>query len=351
MYAYVGSRTTRDRHARGEGISIYQVNTDTGELKLVQVLKGMTNPSFLALNRRGTRLYAVHGDTSTASSYAVDTKTGELAPLNQQDTGGMNPVHLALDPSEGYLVVSNHIGANLAVLPITKDGLLASVHQLVSLSDMGEPGPHRVEQKHAKPHHNPFSVDGRHVLVPDKGLDRLFSYSFAGGKLAPAQPLSVSSREGSGPRHIAFHPDANHAYCINELDSTITTYRYHNQTGALHAEQILPTLPSSFTGNSRAAEIVVDAAGRFVYATNRGHDSIAIFAIDGNGLLSWAGCEKSGGRTPRYIALAPDGRYLYALNEDDDCICTFSVDPNTGALRNTGVSIHSGSPVCMIFST
>ncbi|AFK60873.1 exported lactonase [Advenella kashmirensis WT001] len=351
MYAYIGSRTTRDRHARGEGISIYQVNTDTGELIPVQVLKGMTNPSFLALNSSGTRLYAVHGDTSTVSSYTVDTNTGKLAPLNRQETGGMNPVHLALDPSECYLVISNHIGANLAVLPITRDGLLEPVSQLVSLIGMGEPGPHRIEQKHAKPHHNPFSVTGRHVLVPDKGLDRIFTYSFSDGQLSPVQPISVSSREGSGPRHIAFHPNANHAYCINELDSTVTTYRYHSLTGALQAEQILSTLPASFTGNNRAAEIIVDAAGRYVYATNRGHDSIAIFSIASNGLLSWAGCEKSGGRTPRFIALAPGGRHLYALNEDDDCICTFSVDPATGSLRNTGVSIHSGSPVCMIFST
>ncbi|MBB5216259.1 lactonase family protein [Parapusillimonas granuli] len=349
MFAYVGSRTTRARNARGPGISVLRVDLHSGRLEPVQQVAGLDNPSFLALNASGDRLYSVHGDLHHISAYAVDRRDGTLAPLNTRDTLGKNPVHLAIDPGGRHVVVSNHIGASLAVLPIESDGSLGEVVQLVELE--GKPGPHRVEQPHAKPHHNPFSPDGGHVVVPDKGLDGIFSYRFQDGRLVSSDAVFTPAREASGPRHIAFHAGGGYGYCVNELDSTVTTYEFDSASGRLAPRQILSTLPSTYTGNSRAAEVAVDATGRHVYASNRGHDSIAVFAIDpGSGLLSWRGCVPSGGRTPRFLAIGPGGGRLYALNEDDDTIVCFDLDADTGMPVANGEVLRTGSPVCMVFS-
>lgn len=348
-YAYVGSRTTRERNARGEGISVYRIDAQTGALQLTQLVKDLVNPSFLALSNNGERLYTVHGDLSDISAFAVDKATGKLEFINRQSTQGKNPVHLAIDPTGKYIVVSNHIGASLAVLPLQADGSLGELTQLVKLD--GPVGPHRVEQKQAKPHFNPFDPSGQFVVVPDKGLDRTFSFRFADGKLSPASPSFVESRETSGPRHIAFHPNGKFGYVVNELDSTVTTYAYDAPTGALKPLQIVSTLPDTFTGNSRASEIEVDATGRFVYASNRGYDSIAIFHIDPkNGHLSFIEAAQSQGKTPRFFATAPGGRHMYVLNEDSDSIVVMQIDQASGRLNPTGFSVQSGSPVCMVFS-
>ena len=346
MYAYVGSRTTRERNARGEGISVYRFDARDASLELVQVVGDLVNPSYLAVNSRGDRLYTVHGDRSDISAFAIDRRTGRLSLLNTQSTQGKNPVHLALDPQEKHIVVSNHIGASLAILPIAGDGALQPLSQLVPLE--GEPGPHKVEQKHAKPHFNPFDPSGRYVIVPDKGLDRIFSFRFDEGKLTPV--FSVSSRETAGPRHIAFHPGLPMAYCVNELDSTVTTYRFDPDTGVLQPLQILSALPQTYTGNSRASGIIVDAQGRLVYASNRGYDSVAVFRVRPDGCLEFVGAEPSCGKTPRFITLTPDGRHLYALNEDSDTIVAFAVDREQGTLKPAGREVPCGSPVCMVFA-
>lgn len=350
MYAYVGSRTTRERNARGEGISVFKVDQDSGRLELVQLVRDLVNPSFLALNKAGTCLYAVHGDISDISAFRVDQATGRLDFVNRQSTGGKNPVHLAIDPSGRHVVVSNHLGSSLAVLPIRDDGSLGELTQLLTLE--GPLGPHRVEQKLAKPHFNPFDPSGRFVIVQDKGLDRTFSFRFADGKLAPAEQPFVVSREGAGPRHMAFQPRQGMAYVLNELDSTVTSYTYSDRTGQLAPRQVLPTLPETFTGNSRASEIQIDGSGKFLYASNRGHDSIAVFRIDqASGLLVFVGADASQGKTPRFFTLTPNDRFLFALNEDSDSIVSFAVDRASGRLKPTGFSVHSGSPVCMVFST
>ncbi|MDM0109184.1 lactonase family protein [Variovorax sp. J22R24] len=349
MYAYVGSRTTRERNARGDGISVFLVDQQTGALEQVQVVKDLVNPSFLVLSKNGEFLYTVHGDESEVSSFKVDKSSGQLKFLNKQSTQGKNPVHLALDPTGRFLVVTNHIGSSLAVLPVAADGSLGALTQLVALS--GPIGPHRIEQKQAKPHFNPFDPTGKFVVVPDKGLDRVFSFRFEGGVLTPAATPEVIAREGSGPRHLAFHPSKPYAYVVNELDSTVTTYRFNPDTGAMEALQILSALPSTFTANSRAAGIVIDKAGRTLYSSNRGHDSIAVFRIDsGTGLLEFSGADLTEGRTPRFLTLSPNGRVMYALNEDSDTIVALSVDASTGRLSPTGASVKSGSPVCMVFS-
>lgn len=349
MFAYVGSRTTRERHARGDGISVYRVEPRSGALSLVQVVRDLVNPSYLALAKGGAHLYSVHGDQSEVSAFRVDRDSGALSFLNRQSTEGRNPVHLALDPSGRSLIVTNHLGASVAVLPIADDGSLGSVVQTVPFA--GPVGPHRIEQQQAKPHFNLIDPSGRFVLVPDKGLDRVFSLRLAEGRLSPAAPPFVQTREGAGPRSLVFHPGKPLAYVVNELDSTVTTYRFETETGALRPLQIVPTLPSDFTGNSRAAGIAIDAAGRTLYASNRGHDSIAVFRVDlETGLLAFTAAEASGGRTPRFFTLSPDGRLLYALNEESDSIVAFAVDAATGRLEAAGPAVACGSPVCMVFS-
>lgn len=346
MYAYVGSRTTRARQARGEGISVYRV-TPAGALELLQVVGELINPSYLTLNRAGDRLYTVHGDEQEVSAFAVDRSSGCLTLLNQQSSGGRNPVHLALAPDDRHLVVSNHLGRSLAVLPVAEDGRLEPLVQLLELQ--GEPGPHRREQPHAKPHCNPFDPSGRFVLVPDKGLDRVFSFAFRDGRLVPV--AEVATREGAGPRHLVCHPRLPRAYVVNELDSTLTSYAFDARSGVLDPLAIHSTLSASFTGNSRAAAIELDRSGRLLFTSNRGHDSLMVFTLDSqSGLPTPLGSLASGGRTPRAFALAPDGRQLFALNEDSDSIVSFLVDETRGMLEPTGTAVRCGSPVCLVFS-
>jgi 6-phosphogluconolactonase len=359
IYAYVGSRTTRERNARGDGITVYRFDSHTGALNLLQSLDGLINPSFLALNTRQDRLYTVHGDGHQLSVFKISAQDGRLEFMQTQDCGGRNPVHLALSPDDSFMVVSDHLGSSgggsLAVMPIGDDGSLAPVCQRIPL--IGEPGPHRKEQPFAKPHFNPFDPSGKFVVVPDKGLDKIFVFRFDAQRsmsepLQPATIPFVSTREGAGPRHLAFHPGRPYAYCVNELDSTVTAYRFDAGTGGLEPLQILSSLPERFTGNSRAAEIEVSADGRALYASNRGHDSIAVFRIALNtGLLRFIEATNCEGKTPRFFSIAPNGRYLLTLNEDSDDIKTFAIEPTFGKLRATAHSVTAGSPVCLVWGT
>jgi len=349
MFAYVGSRTTRERNARGDGISVFDFDVSSGSLERIQLVVDLVNPSYLALGLGGHHLYCVHGDQSEVSAFHIDPASGRLSFINQQSTEGRNPVHLAVDPSGQFLIVTNHIGASLAVLPIDGGGALGALTQCVPIA--GPIGPHRIEQQQAKPHFNPFDPSGRYVIVPDKGLDRVFSFRFEQGRLAPAETPFVATREGAGPRSAVFHPRRPLAYVVNELDSTVTTYSFEAENGALTPLHVLPTLPASFTGNSRAAGIAIDRVGRTLYTSNRGHDSIAMFRLDANtGLPEFIGAEPSGGRTPRFFALSPDGKILLALNEDSDTITAFDVDAATGRLTAPRQAAPCGSPVCLLFA-
>lgn len=345
--AYVGSRTTRERNARGEGISVFDVDPRTGALERTQLVGDLINPSYLALSAEGAHLYCVHGDQSEVSALRIDRASGRLAFINRQSTEGRNPVHLALDPSGRFLVVTNHIGASLAVLPIAADGALEPLVQRVSIS--GPIGPHRVEQQQAKPHFNPFDPSGRWVIVPDKGLDRVFSCRFDGGRLAAAATPFATAREGAGPRSAVFHPSGSIAYVVNELDSTLLTCRFDASNGELTPVHVIPTLPPTFTGSSRAAGIAIDPRGRCIYASNRGHDSIATFVIDpASGLPSFVAATPTLGRTPRFFTLSPDGQRLFALNEDSDTIVAFDLDDAGLPVAPREVAA-CGSPVCMVF--
>lgn len=348
MFAYVGSRTTRERNARGDGITVFQVDAKSGRLFTVQVVGDLVNPSYLTLDQTRTHLYAIHGDLDYVSAFRVDRSTGQLKFLNRQSTQGKNPVHLALDPTGRHLVVSNHLSGTLAVLPLAQDGSLEPLAQLVTLE--GPIGPHRVEQTQAKPHFNAFDPSGQFVIVPDKGLDRIFSFAFKDGRLSPAARPFTGTREAAGPRHHAFHPRLQLTYVVNELDSTVTAYEFDARDGSLAAYQRLSTLPDDFTEDSRAAGIMVAPDGRTLYASNRGHDSVAVFGIDAKtGRLHFVEATKTLGAKPRFFTLNPAGTVLYALNEESDTIVSFSLSPETGRLAPQGMPARCGSPVCMVF--
>jgi 6-phosphogluconolactonase len=347
-FAYVGSRTTRARNARGEGISVYRIDPSRDAMARIQLVSGLNNPSFLAVNQAQTHLYCVHGDDETVSAFAIHTRDGTLRHLQTEHCGGRNPVHLALDPSGQFLVVANHLSGSVGVLPIQPDGTLAKVSHLTTLT--GSPGPHRIEQPFSKPHATVFDPSGKFLAVPDKGLDRVFMFRFEQGALASAASSSVATREGAGPRHIAFHPHAPLAYVINELDSTVVAYRFNCVSGALTPLQIRSSLCDTFTGNSRAAEIGIDRSGKFLYASNRGADSITVFSIHPqNGRLTFVASFSAGGITPRHFALSPDQQRLFVLNEDSDAITVF------GGLSGGNSEIVAdgpcGSPVCIVFKT
>lgn len=347
MLAFIGSRTTRERRARGDGITVCRVEDD-GLLAPVQVMGGLENPSFLALNRRRDRLYTVHGDGSSCSVLAVEPGIGRLRLLQTQSFGGRNPVHLALDPLERHLVISSHLTGELMVLPVAEDGTLGPVEQRVALP--GEPGPHRVEQPFSKPHFNLFDPGGRFVVVPDKGLDRIFVFRFEHGRLSPAEVPSAQTREGSGPRNVVFDPVGRHLFAVNELDSTVTAYLFDTASGALSAHQWLPLLADTYTGNNRAAGIAISGDGRHLYVSNRGSDTIEWFAIDAaTGRLVHCGSRATQGRTPRFFALHPNGHVLYALNEDSDAIVVIERNAADGSLGRTLASLRCGSPVCLVF--
>jgi 6-phosphogluconolactonase len=351
MFAYVGSFTTAQRQARGDGMNIYRVDNATGTWLHLQHVAELTNPSFLALSRDQRFLYSVHGDSDYATAFALDAKTGEARLINRAATGGTNGVRQAVDPTGRFLVVANYASGSIAVLAIAEDGSLKDQQQLVTLA--GEPGPHKSEQTSSHPHDIAFDPSGRFVLVPDKGLDRMFIFCFDGttGWLSPAPTHCVKSRPGAGPRHLLFHAKLPIVWVLNELDSTTTTYRWDATRAALAPIQFITTLPQTFAGDSTAAEIAASPDGRFVYCSNRGHDSVAVYAADpADGSLTAIAWQPTQGRNPRFIGLDPTGRFLYAANEQGDTIVTFGVDASSGTLTPTGHVIHTASPAAIVFA-
>jgi 6-phosphogluconolactonase len=349
VYAYVGSFTTAQRNARGDGINVYRIDPTTSDWTHVQHIGDLVNPSFLALSPDQRFLYSVHGDEDYATAFALDPATGQARLLNRAKTGGKNGVREAVDPSGKFLVVANYASGSVAVLPIAPDGSLKDQQQVVQLP--GEPGPHKVEQTSSHPHDIVFDHSGRFVLVPDKGLDRIFVVRFdaATGRLDPTEQGSVKSRPGAGPRHLAFHLRRPIAWVLNELDSTIATYSFDTESGALKPLQVMSTLSDEFTGYSTAAEIAVSPNGQ-VYASNRGQDNVAWFKVFPDGKLKIFGWQSTLGKTPRFIGIDPAGHNLYAANEQSDTIVALRIDQNTGSTRPSGKIIQNASPVTIVFA-
>ena len=348
FFAYVGSRTTRERNARGEGINVYRVDEKTAQWTHVQLVKGLDNPSFLAFDRTKRFLYAVHGDLTDISAFSIDHATGKLTHLNSVSTFGKNPVHLTIDPTNRWVVVANHLSSTLVVLARNSDGSLGGRADEAKLS--GRLGPHRVEQPFPKPHQVVYDRSERFLIVPDKGVDQVFTFTLdaSNGKLTQVDAGTPRARDGSGPRHVTFHPTNAFAYVVNELDSTVTAHRFDQASGKLTPFQIVSTLPDTFVGDSRASEIDISQDGKLLYASNRGHDSVATFGIDQTtGRVTPIGWADSQGKTPRFFAMAPSGHFLFVADEDGDRIVTFVAGSE---LRPAAEPVTTGSPVCIVFA-
>lgn len=351
FFGYIGSRTTKERGGHGKGLTVARVDPATGDWTEVQVLDDLVNPSFLCLGAEGRCLYAVHGDNSEVSAFRRDRETGRLSFINRQSTKGMNPVHLSFDGTGRFLVVANYATGSVVTLPVAPDGAVGEIADLIQLP--GEPGPHKIEQKGSHPHHVMFDPNHCFLIVPDKGLDRIFVLRVdpRAGKLAFNDPPSIPTREGAGPRHMVFHPKRPFAYVVNELDSTVAAYAWDGERGELRPLEILSATPSDFVGNNRSAEIAISASGRHAYVSNRGHDSIGLFGVDqSSGRLSPVAWTSTGGRGPRFFAPDLNGNYLYAANELTDSIVELRRNTDSRTLVETGRLIASGSPVCILFA-
>ena len=348
-FAYVGCFTNKDGNAHGKGIGVYRIDRLTGAWTLVQVSDELHNPGFLVLDRNQRFLYSAHGSSGEISSYSVERKSGKLQILNRQPTGGHNSRYLTIDPAGRYVILNN--GPGVVVYPIKRDGSLAPLSD--KIVPPAEPGTFREEEKGPHPHHMVFDPGGRFMVVPDKGLDKIHVYKLdaANAKLVANDPPFAASVYGAGPRHMAFHPAKPFAYVVNEVDSTVAVYHWNSAVGKLMPRQVITTIPVAHAGKNTGAEIAVAPSGKFVYASNRGHDSIAVFAVDeGTGTLSPVCWEASQGRKPRFFTLDAGGRLLYAANQDGNSIVSVRVDDVTGRLTPTGHVIETGSPTCIVFA-
>lgn len=346
-FAFVGTYT-RDGSV---GIYTYHYNAETGELSAVGSVES-DNPSFLAIHPSGKYLYAVNeiseinGEKAGAISAFAIADSGELTPLNQQSVKGPGPCHLCIDATGKYALVANYGGGSVCVLPINEDGSLQEASDFIQ-----HEGSSINERRQKEPHAHSINLDtqNRFAYVADLGMDKVLAYALnlETGKLNLAQTISVTP--GEGPRHFDFHPNGKNAYLINEIGNTVNAYNYDAATGALTETQSLTTLPSDFTETTHTADIHVSPDGKFVYGSNRGHDSIAIFAIAPDGTLTSVGQEPTGGKNPRNFALDPSGNFLLAANQNTCNIVTFRINKENGTLEKTGAEVEVPWPVCIKF--
>jgi 6-phosphogluconolactonase len=336
MLAYVGGYTTADRGGRAPGITVFRLGLPGERWTALQVLDAGENPSLLRFGPGNRTLYAVHGARTDVSAYAVDPATGLLAPAGRVDSGGVNPVDLGVWPGRSALLAVHYTSGTAAVLPLRPDGAPDGPAQVLPLRRDGHPGP-------SMPHGVAFDPSGRFALVPDKGLDCVWAFALgADNQLVPAG-LGVCG-PGSGPRHCAFHPTLPILYVVNELGCSVQSFRW--QDGALDPLQVVSSLPPGAAGV--AAEIAVSPDGRSLYASNRGHDTIAHFAVDAGGLLGPAACTPCGGAEPRLFALSLDGRVLHVCCQDSHRIVSFPLDAAGRPAAGT-VAAEVGSPTALCF--
>jgi 6-phosphogluconolactonase len=351
MWVFFGTYTG----GKSEGIYRATLDPATGALSQPELAAKVENPSFLAVHPSGKFLYAA-GELSNfegkpggaVSAFALDSKTGGLTLLNQQSSRGAGPCHLVVDRTGGNVLVANYGGGSVAVLPIDKDGRLRPASSFVQHKGSSV-NPKRQEAPHA----HSINVDpaGAFAVVADLGLDKVLVYRFdaAAGTLTANDPPHAAVSPGAGPRHFAFHPSGRFAYVINEMNSTVTAFAYDAKKGTLSEIDTKSTLPGPQQGNS-TAEVQVHPSGKFLYGSNRGHNSLAIFRIDEKtGALTATGHQPTGGRTPRNFGIDPTGKFVLAANQGSDSVVVFRVDQETGKLEETGQSIKVPTPVCVKF--
>lgn len=346
---YVGNYTGK----RTAGIYAYQFDSASGKLAQIGLVAETVNPSSLGIHPNCRFLYAANNyqgqRVGSVSAFAMDTRTGKLTFLNSVTTRGMDPYFLTVDKIGRAVLAVNYESGSLVLLPIKEDGSLAEVsafvqHQGSSVNPRLQSEPH--------PHSVNISADNRFAIVADRGTDQVLVYRLdpLKGSLTPNDPPYVKVNPGSGPRHFAFHPKGTFAYVINELMNTVTAFHYDAARGVLKEIQTVPTLPEDFTGNSLAADIHVHPSGKFLYGSNRGYDSIAVFQIDQEkGTLTPVEQVPTQGRTPRSFGIDPTGSYLIAANQNTGNMVVFRIDQKSGRLTPTGQALEVGTPVGVSF--
>jgi 6-phosphogluconolactonase len=355
---FVGTYTnTVQDQSKPEGIFVYRMDNQTGALTFLSQAGGLPNPSFLTVDPSRRYLLAVSETNDFnwqpgggVSSYAIDPSSGALTLINSQPTGGADPCYVSVDPGGKWVLVTNYTGGSVAVFPLGADGRLGAAtdlvqHQGSSVNLDRQAGPHA---------HSAIFAPGSStlVLVADLGLDRIMLYDLdpVKGKLAPHPIPWLAARPGSGPRHMVFHPNQRFLYVVHELDSSVTAYQYDAAAGTFKELQTLSLLAPGFSGQNLSADIHITPSGKFLYASNRGEDSLAIFSIDENsGKLTALGQIPTQGKTPRNFAIDPTGNFLLAANQDSGTIVTFRIDAETGNLIAAGQTTLVPSPVCIKF--
>jgi 6-phosphogluconolactonase len=351
---FIGTYTEPSYRGKGEGIYSFTLDLESGALAPLQTLPGFANPSYIACDPAGTRLYCVDElreydgrPTGAVTAFSIDPGTRLLRKLNSQASEGMDPCHIVVDASGRYALVSNYSSGSVCVLPIETDGSLGRAAQLIqhegrSVNASRQAGPHA--------HSLFFDPEQRYAFVCDLGLDRLVAYRYDGGSREPLSAdanAGLSVQPGTGPRHAAFHPCGKFCYLIGELDSSIEVLRYEAASGRFAVLQTVSAASEACGAANLSAAIRVSPDGRFLYASNRGHDSIVAHRIDGEtGLLTYAGSEPSGGRTPRDFAIDPSGGFLVAANQDSDNVVVFRVDAESGRLAKAA-EIEVPTPTCV----
>ena len=349
FWVFVGTYTD------GKSKGIYRMTLDTasGRLSEPALAAAIDNPSFLAVHPTRKFLYTVNensGDKSgSVTAFALDPKTGELTKINEQPSVGDGPCHLVVDATGKNVLVANYNSGSVTVLPIGSDGALAPASE--SIKHTGKVFDAR---RQGKPHAHSINLDkgNRFAVVADLGLDRVFVYKFDSdrGKLTPNDPPAAKVKDRSGPRHFAFHPDGKHAYVINEINCTVTAFDYDPEHGTLTEIQTVETMPIPVGPKHSTAEVVVHPSGKFLYGSNRGHDSLAVYTIEpATGRLTLVEYQPTGGKTPRNFAVDPTGSVVLAENQDSGTIVAFRVDPSTGALEPTGQVVEVPKPCCIKF--
>ena len=351
VWVYIGTYTQK----KSKGIYRCEFDPATGKLSSPVLAAETVNPSFLAIAPNQRFLYAVNeignyeGKKAGAiTAFALDPKTGDLKQLNQQSSEGAVPCHVVVDRAGKHVLAANYTGGSALVLPIEADGKLGKTTAFVQHTGKG------ATKRQDAPHAHSINLDAanKFAFVADLGLDKVLVYRYdpAKGTLTANDPPAGIVPPGSGPRHFAFHPAGKYAYAINEMGNTVTAFSYDPEHGVLKELQTVTTLPADFKGNSYTAEVVVHPSGKFLYGSNRGHNSIAVFAIDeSTGKLTPAGHQGEGIKTPRNFNIDPTGTYLLVASQDGDNISVFRIDPKTGALKATGNVTEVPAPVCVKF--
>lgn len=346
-YGFVGTYTDGE----SEGVYTCSLDQQTGTLEHLDATDAGPNPSFLAVHPGGESLYAVNEvEDGAVTALSIDRDSGELTELNQVVTGGgADPCYCTVDSTGQYLLVAHYTGGTVAMLPIEDDGSIAEPSHVLEHDGSG-PNPDR--QASAHPHSIRPGPENRFAYVPDLGTDRVYVYEMDldAGKLRPTEFGYLELPGGSGPRHLDFHPDGDRLYLLNELDSTLTAIERDPSNGALEIVDAGSTLPADYEGENITADVHVHDSGQWVYASNRGHDSIAVFEIDdGTGELSAVDRVSTRGEWPRHFAITPSGTHLLVENKDTNDIVTFEIDGDDGTLEATGAVADVPSPVCLQF--